>query len=124
MMRDFSFGTDDVVNRPGNTRARCVIETETLHFVYNARDGIEPITNDTIIYDTREHFLRNRFIHKRIVRRKNGVEEESSNGRLKWMSVKGCAYFSLPVTGITFIFARASIASYSDARIAEFGDEK
>src|SRR3989344_5109179 len=77
-----------VVNRPGNAGTSRVVKAETLHFVHDARHGIKAVAHDTVVYDAGEHFLRDGFVHERIVRGKHGVEEEAADGRLKRVILK------------------------------------
>ncbi len=86
----FPFRHRDIIDSPRNARARCIIKAETLHFVYDIRHRIKPISSDTIRHDARKHFLGDSLVHKRIVSRQDSVEEKATDGRLKWMSVEGC----------------------------------
>ena len=79
----------DIVDGPRDTRASRVVKAEPLHLVHDSGYRIKPVARDAVGHDAREHLLGDGLVDKRIVRGQHGVEEESTNRRLKRVAIKG-----------------------------------
>src|SRR3989344_2729811 len=79
----FPVRNGNVLERPGDARARRVLETETLHLVHDSGDAVEAVAHDAVVHDVRKHLLRDGIVDEGIIGREHGVEEEAADRSFK-----------------------------------------
>ena len=79
-----------VVERPRDTGLGSVFESEALNLVDDARNGVDAVLEHAVVHDAGEHLLRDCVVDVRVIRRKDGVKQEATDGRLERLSFELC----------------------------------
>src|SRR3989344_3453297 len=86
--RGFPERDRDVVKGPRDAGLSRILEAEVLDAVDDGRDGVEPVADDAVVHDAREHFLSNGRVHEWVIGWQYGVEYEAADRGLERFILK------------------------------------